>query len=87
MGVKPKLRANARKVSFRISLHWPGYIFNSVDKTKSSETVRSEISITFCTALIELNFNGKKNDDPSCCLVFMANLKNISILVCVIQRC
>ena len=75
MAVKAKLRANAEKVSFRISLQWPGYIINSVDKTKSSETDRSEISITFCTALIELNFNGKKSDDPSCFLVFMANFK------------
>ena len=27
-------RANARKVSFRISLRWPIYSINSVDKTK-----------------------------------------------------
>ena len=82
MAVKAKLRSNARKVSFRFSLQWPGNIINSVDKTKSSETDRSEISITFCTALIELNCNGKKNNDPSCLrdlllffLVFMANFK------------
>ena len=29
-------RANARNVSFRISLRWPIYIVNSVDKTKLS---------------------------------------------------
>ena len=75
MAVKAKLRANAEKVSFRISLQWPSYIINSVDKTKSSETDRSEISITFCNALIELNFNGKKNDDPSCFLVVKLILK------------
>ena len=60
MAVKAKVRANAPKVSFRISFQWP--IINSVNKTKSSETNRSEIFITFCTALIELNFNGRKND-------------------------
>ena len=31
-------RANARNVSFRISLRWLTYIVNSVDKTKLSET-------------------------------------------------
>ena len=29
-------RTNARNVSFRISLRWPIYIINSVDKTKLS---------------------------------------------------
>ena len=29
-------RANARNVSFRISLRWPIYIINTVDKTKLS---------------------------------------------------
>ena len=29
-------RANARNVSFRISLWWPNHIINSVDKTKLS---------------------------------------------------
>ena len=31
-------RTNARNVSFRISLRWPIYIVNSVDKTKLSCT-------------------------------------------------
>ena len=35
-GLTLRRRANARNVSFRISLRWPIYIVNSVDKTKLS---------------------------------------------------
>ena len=43
MGTRRKLglnslrrRANAQNVNFRISLRWPIYIINSIDKTKLS---------------------------------------------------
>ena len=33
-------KANARNVSFRISLRWPIHIINPVDKTKLSDSMR-----------------------------------------------
>ena len=39
-------RANARNVSFRISLRWPIHIINSVDKTKLSRTTPHRRSTT-----------------------------------------
>ena len=47
--IKPSLslrrRANARNVSFRISLRWITYIVNSVDKTKLSSYLTQPHSI------------------------------------------
>ena len=43
-------RANARNVSFRISLRWPIHIINSVDKTKLSCVSTSSLLSLACVA-------------------------------------
>ena len=50
-------RSNARNVSFRISLRWPIYIINSVDKTKlSCNTPTSSIVVGGSSAFFSIGF-------------------------------
>jgi len=44
LGIRSDERANARNVSFRISLRWLIHIINPVDKTQLSELFRAWLS-------------------------------------------
>ena len=77
-------RANARNVSFRISLRWPIHIINPVDKTKLScyTSHRRSTTVSLETHLYsfvaEANFVSEKQKNPFECfqkqLAFVANI-------------
>ena len=70
-------RANARNVSFRISLRWPIYIVNSVDKTKLSSIMLAHKEFS----RMSLNFAGSplsaKTSNVKCISSFDQSLQKL----------